>query len=220
MSLAAGMYNLNITVVREGASTEFGSIDAVIDNELTVHIGTVNNYQTVYGLGSSVGSSVQLGSINHYQTVYTIGSSVESVTQLGRINHVQTVRSVAASVGTLTEVTLPKLSQIQTVYAVSATFTSNIPVTLGSIAHIHTLYPITGDTGMAQIQSTTPYIMGEPFTITTTGTDLTTLSSLSLTIDGLDHGAASNITSNTATFTALSEGIKPKAQYDLILGVK
>ena len=127
------------------------------------------------------------------------------------------------------DVTLGSISHTQTVYGVTPSIDgqlSPVNVELGTISHTHTLYGVTAtvgtieDTGLPQIQSCSTYSMGEPITITTLGGDLTTFSEVTLTINGIDLGAGSNITSNAATFNTFSYGLEPKAQYNLILGAR
>lgn len=71
------------------------------------------------------------------------------------------------------------------------------------------------------ITSVTPIRLGEAFTITVDNeVDLTTQTNITATLGGIDCGTASNITTNTATFTAPSEGLELNAAHDLILGVR
>ena len=154
--------------------------------------GATNTFDGNINIGNDV--FVQLGSITNTQTLFPlIGDQVVS---LNTINKTQTVYGI-------TEV----VEQIDVVEQ------------LGTITHTQTIHPLVGESnGMATILSSTPMNMGSPFTITA-NTDLTAFSALSLTLNGVSLGTATNIAGSTATFNAPSQGLAPKQNYDLILGV-
>lgn len=168
--------------------------------------------------------STQLGSISSSSQLNDITPVVEPniITQLGSISGTSQVHDITSVVEPDPEVVAPlgvisgssQVNSIETIVEFE-----EVVANLGQISQPQTLHSILTSNAAIMITNTTPVRMGESFTITVSGADLTTYSNLSLVLSALDCGVASGITATTATFTAPSQGLKPGINHNLVLSL-
>lgn len=131
-----------------------------------------------------------------------IENSLDQVITLGTINSGRSMFGITSIVGT------PPTIEDQT-------------ITLGVITNSQSLYNITPILQgiIMTIDATTPFKLGEEFTVTYNNVDLSDYDTIGLSINGngidIDLGSPLSSTNTTATFMAPSEGLAVNSSYVL-----